>query len=312
MQLRDIIFGELRKQGYSLRGNKRVWDISDGKLWCLTKELVRRFETFEKYAPYKENVVEPEIKLLKNNAKQIISLLETKKFNIIDLGCGNGRKAEALICSLPKDIKVRYYAVDVSKILVRKAVNLIKKIGKSKVVSVKGFCADFMEFDDLEGLARSPEYQKNLVLLLGGTISHLDVHDALYRLSKDLFTGDVFVAGNGLRKGKRFVSLTKYKVPQLHNWFIHNVKEIGFNEEELKFDARFSHGRLELYYTFLVDKKVSFRGKNIYFRKGDEILVALQYKFFDKEVVGFCKMYFGEGKLLKSPGGEFCLAICKK
>lgn len=311
MQINKKIFAELIKQGYSVRAKRRVWDISDGKLWCLTPELVKGYEKFEKYAPYRQNVVVPETQLVKKNLKKIAKSLG-KRFNIIDLGCGDGKKAEALIKSLPNSVKVRYYPVDISKILVKRAEARMKKVGKKKVAIVKPINADFMEYEDIGGRVRNSEYQKNLILLLGGTISHLDIHDILYHLSKELFHGDLFVIGNGLRKGKRFVALQKYKVPQIDNWFMNTLREIGFKEEEVKCDARFSHGRLELYYTVLSDKRIHLGKKTVYFREGDEILVALQYKFYDKEIVKICKMYFPEVELHKSKGGEFCLAFCRK
>lgn len=311
MHPNKAFFRELVKQGYSIAKNKRVWDLSDGKLWCLTPELIEGYEKFVKYAPYKENVVEPEKDLLAKNAGMIFSLIHNPHANVLDLGSGDGKKASVFLKHLPKEAKVRYCPVDVSKELVTRAGDEAKKLSLPQVVGVKSYTGDFMD-GAFGGLVRNSDYQKNILLLLGGTLSHVDLHDLLFTLSKEMFNGDVFVIGNGLRKGKRFVQLDKYNVPQLYKWFIHTMNYIGFNENEVTYKARFANGRLELYYTIDVDKKVECDGKIIYFRKGDEVLVAVQYKFFEKELRKACKMYFSHVELVKSDDGEYCLAICRK
>jgi hypothetical protein len=179
-------------------------------------------------------------------------------------------------------------------------------------ISIKPFVSDFKDLDDIIGILRNKDYHNNLILLLGETISHYEINDFLFSLSSDMFSGDVLVIGNGYRVGKRFVDINKYKDPLFHQWFIHIIKGLGFLENEVQYDARFAHGRLEFFYKILVDKKINYQGKNISFRKGDEVVVAIQYKFYEKELKKFCKMYFREVDFLPDKKGQYCLLVCKK
>lgn len=312
MGINETIFKELIKQGYSKRNGARVWDLSDSKLWFLTPELVAGFLALEKFEPYKKNVIEPEIYLLKKYASSVLQKKSKNAFNIVDLGCGNGMKAEIFIKNLPSNVRTRYCAVDNSPIFLEQATSRIKSLKSKKVTNVQKFMSSFDEIDDVIAMLRNNEYSQNICLLLGSTLSNFEINDLLYKISKALFSGDCLVIGNGVRKGRRFVQLKKYKSPFFNNWFIHLVKGLGFSESEVEYDARFANGRVEGFYRILVEKDVDFNGKKVKFKKDDEILVATQYKYYLRELKKFCEMYFRNVELIKSQDEEYVLIICEK
>lgn len=312
MQMNELIFNELVKRGYSLYGKTKVWDVSNSKFWYLTPELARGFLNLRKYAPYKIRVVDDEIRLIKQHVPKIIAELKKNKFNLVDLGPGDGIKAEVVIKSLPRNIKIRYCPVDISQYYLKKASERIKELNSAKIDAVKSFISDFFDSDQILGLLKNSEYPVNLALLLGETISHYDIHDLLFTLSRNMIKGDYLIIGNGMRKGKRFEHLEKYRHPIFNAWFIHIMKGLGFKENELKFDVRFTHKRLEGFYHILVDKKIKYKGKSVQFKKGDEIIVGIQYKYFEKELKRYCSMYFSDVQLFKNKTNEYCLILCKK
>ncbi len=311
-KINDVIFKELVKRGYSKKGKKRVWDVSDSKLWYLTPALAKGFLNLKKYNPYRIRVIDAEIGLIKKNTRKIMKIFGKNKFNLIDLGCGSGLKAESFIKSLPKDVELRYSPVDINTYYISKTIERIRGLKSQKVKAIRPFIIDFRELDDAIGILRSGEYQINFSLLLGETISHYEIHDLLYSLSESMFKGDYLLIGNGIRKGRRFVELDKYRNPLFNDWFIHIIKGLGFNEKEVKVDVRFTHKRLEGYYRILVDKAIKYKGKKVIFRAGDEIIVAIQYKFFERELKKYCKMYFSNVWIFKNRSNEHCLLLCKK
>jgi len=312
MRVNDLIFKELIKRGYSLKGKKRVWDVANSKLWYITPELVKGYLSLNRYPPFKKNFIDLEINLIKKNVKGMIKYCNGSRFNLIDLGCGDGLKAQEFIKSLPSNAKVRYCPIDSSKTLLNLAVRRIKSMHSSKVSSVKPFLADFSQMEEIAATLRSSDYPSNIVLLLGGTIAHYDINDFLYQISRNMFPGDYLLAGNGYRTGKRFVHIEKYKNPLFHKWFVNIMKGIGFSENEIMVGARFDNGRLEGYYTILVDKKVSYNGKKVYFREGDEVITAVQYKFYPSELKKFYKLYFKDVQFIPDKKGEYCLLLGKK
>lgn len=312
MQVNGIIFKELMKRGYSLKGKTRVWDVADSKLWYLTPELSEGFLNLAKYEPYRKTVVDTELRLVKENTDKIINLFGKNNFNLIDLGCGGGLKTVAFIKSIPNNVKLRYCPVDISPYFINKSMGRVKMLKSKKVTAFKSFISDFKDLDDIVGMLRSGDYQKNLILLLGETLSHYDINDFLFQLSRNMFKGDFIVIGNGYRVGKRFVNVDKYKTSLFNAWFVQVMKGLGFNEDEVEYDARFANGRLEGFYRVLVDKKISYKGKNVSFKKGDEVVVAIQYKFYEKELIKFCKMYFCQVEFIADKKREYCILLCKK
>ncbi|MEK7106317.1 MAG: L-histidine N(alpha)-methyltransferase, partial [Patescibacteria group bacterium] len=174
------------------------------------------------------------------------------------------------------------------------------------------FVSDFKDFDDIIGALRSVDYQDNIVLLLGETLSHYDINELLHTLSEPMFSGDILIIGNGYRVGKRFVAIEKYKDSLFNEWFINIMRGLSFKDSEVEYDVRFANDRLEAFYKILADKTVSLGGKKVEFKKGDEVVVATQNKMFLDELKKFCKMYFSEVEILADEQKEYCLVVCKK
>ena len=312
MHINSVIFRELIKRGYSRDGKKRVWDVSQSKLWYLTPELVKGYLNLKRYSPYRKRVINDEVSLLQKHMPAIVEQFWRKGFNIIDLGCGEGSKAEVLIKLLPSNVKVRYCPVDVSSLLLQMAKNRVKSLRSPQVTSIKPLHEDFIESPYVLGMLRATDFQHNFALLLGETISHYDIHEVLFKLSNTMLNDDYLIIGNGIRKGKRFVNLPKYKDPLFHQWFVHIMRGLGFEDDEVAVDARFAHGRLEGFYHVLKDKTITYNGRSLHFKKNDEVIVAIQYKFFEHELKKYCAMYFSSVNFYKNKENEYSLIVCRK
>ena len=127
-----------------------------------------------------------------------------------------------------------------------------------------------------------------------------------------MFSGDYIIIGNSIRKGERFVEIDKYKIKEFDNWFMPLLREIGFNKEDIEYDAEFRNNRMESFYRIKVDKKIKHKGKEIKFRKGDEVLVFKLYKYYIEELEKFFRMYFSEIEIAKDIDTGYILALCKK
>ena len=90
------------------------------------------------------------------------------------------------------------------------------------------------------------------------------------------------------------------------------MRTLGFKDEEVEYNARFAHNRLEGCYKIKVDKTFDYEKRKIELKKGDNILVTFQYKFYEQELKDFCKMYFDTVNLVKDPINEYVLIACKK
>jgi len=312
MEINDLIFKELVRRGYSIKGENKVWNISDSKLWYLTPELAQGFLNLKNYNPYKTKVIDTEIEMINKHEEKLLFLFNAKSFNLIDLGCGDGLKASTFIKNLPEGFKVRYCAVDISQHYLDLASKAISDINSDKVVEIKTFTSDFNDLDNLIGLLSSREYKRNIIFLLGETISHYEVNELLYKIENSMQKGDIILIGNGYRVGERFVEIDKYKDELFHKWFFNIVKGLGFEENEVSYSPRFANDRLEFFYKILKDKEIEHKGRKVSFKKGDEIIVGCQYKYYEDEWTEFLDIYFCKVYVLKDTVKEYAFYLCEK
>ena len=313
MVIREVIFKELIKNGYSKSNGKKIWDIANRSLLNLTPEQAKAFLKLKNFKPYKKNVFDREVKLIKDNIGKFIEKIGTnKQFNLIDIGCGDGTKAKEFIRALRNKVKIRYCPISPDEYLINVAINNIKKGKFKNTIEYKPYKADFESLDKVASLIRSKKFQKNVILLHGSILASYEINDYLFKLSTDMLKGDYIIIGNGIRKGERLVNLDLYKNKIFGNLFSPLMKSLGFKKNEIEQDARFGEMRVEGFFKIKVYKKVIHKGKVIEFNKGDEIIVAILYKYYLEELENFFKMYFSEVNIVKDSEDEYILALCKK
>ena len=177
MEINDLIFKELIKRGYSLEGNTRVWNIADSKLWYLTPEQAQGFLDLEQGKLYQKEVIQKEIDLVNLNMTDIMKEVGVKNpLNIIDLGCGDGKKAVLFIGNMKDKVQIRYCPIDISGYMVSKAIEQIKKLNVREIVEFQWNISDFENLENISTLLRNKEYPKNLVLLLGNTLGNFEIN----------------------------------------------------------------------------------------------------------------------------------------
>lgn len=308
----DLVFRELIKRGYSKSGTKRVWDVSNHNLLVSSDESAQAFLNLKNFPVYRDNIINRETALIKASASTLRKSLGSGAFNLIDMNCANGERAVAFIKTLDPKAQVRYCPLSLSPRLTKEATLGLKKAGLKQVVAYAPQQVDFSKLSEVSGMLRTSKFQRNVILLMGSSIAALEINDFLFTLSKDLFQGDLLVVGNGIRTGKRLVHLDVYKHPTFDQWFIHLMHGLGLTKEDVMYGARFGNSRVECFYTLEADKVIEYGGKRVRLSKGDEILAAVIYKYYSKELENFCRMYFPAGEFLKDADNEYALVLCGK
>lgn len=312
MQMNDLIFKELIKRGYSLSGKTRIWNISDSKLWYISPEQAQAFLNIERSKEYEQQVIKKEIDLIKENIEEILKKVGKKPVNIIDLGCGDGKKAVLFIEYLKGKVKLRYCPVDISGYMVQKAVEKIKKMNVAEVVEFQWNISDFENLENVANVLRSGEYKNNLFMLLGNTLGNFEINDLLYKIRSSMHEGDFLLIGNGLDNRHYEEILKSYNNKPVQEWLLKILTQVGLSATDLEFSVKFDHSRVELYFVLTKDKTILFQDKTIHFDKGDQILVAVSYKYDEHEFKRIMKMYFDDLKVYVSKDRSYALALCKK
>ncbi len=311
-EINDLIFKELIKRGYSLEGNTHVWNIADSKLWYLRPEQAQAFLDLENSESYQEDVIQKEIDLINNNMELMIKRIKGENLNLIDLGCGDGKKAVLFIDKLKGSIRMRYCPIDISDYMVEKALTKIRKTDVEEVVKFQWNISDFENVENISNLLRVGDFKKNFFLILGNTLGNFEINELLYEIRSSMRGGDYLLIGNGLDNRHPEEILKSYDNAEVNEFLKHIPMQLGLKEEEIELGVRFKNSRVELYYTILNDKTIEFQDKKIYFRKGDQVLVSVSYKYTKEDFASFLKLYFGDVEIWTSKDKSYALALCKK
>ena len=283
----DLIFKELIKRGYSLEGNTRIWNIADSKLWYLKPEQAQAFLDLENSEIYKKEIIQKEINLIEENIEEIIEKIKKDNLNILDLGCGDGKKAVLFIKYLKGKVKLRYCPVDISSYMVNKAIENIRKTDAGEVVEFQWNISDFENIENISTLLRQGEFKKTLTLLLGNTLGNFEINELLYEIRSSMKGGDLLLIGNGLDNKNPEEILKSYKTDKVNEFLIYIPLQLGLLREDLKLGARFANSRVELYYTIQNEKKINFNDKEVIFNMGDQSLVSVSYKYNKSDFLSF-------------------------
>jgi uncharacterized SAM-dependent methyltransferase len=124
--------------------------------------------------------------------------------------------------------------------------------------------------------------------------------------------GDVLLIGNGLNTQNAEDILKSYNNKEVDNFLCKIPLQVGLSQESVRLGARFRNSRVELYYTILADREIIFQGKRIVFNKGDQIIIAVSYKYEKNDFIAFMKMYFDDVKIFFTQNNSYALVLCKK
>lgn len=314
MAINSLIFKELVKRSYTLEGRTRVWNLADSKLWYLTPSQAQGFLDLEDNKDYKKSIIDKEISLIQKNIKGIIKNLPAKYYNIIDLGCGDGKKGALFIKEFnSENKKVRYCPIDISSYMVEKAaINTIRALKVAEMLAFKWNISDFENLINVTPLLREQNFKNHFFLLLGNTLGNFDRNDILDGICQGMGKNDLLLIGNGLKTTFQKAMLKPYEDRLLDYFLVQVLLQIGLDKKGVEYGVRFINSRVEMIYIIKKDKTVSHLGKKISFEKGDIILVAISYKYtketFEKNLGNFFKDVF----VISDSQQTYALALCKK
>lgn len=313
LQINDLIFKELIKRGYSLEGNTRVWNIADSKLWYLTPEQAQAYLDVEKSEEYKKEMIDKEIEVLKENMANITEeVAKSEKVVIMDIGCGDGKKAIVPINFLrEKRKRIVYCPIDISGYMVEKAKQNISKLDVDEVVEFKWNISDFENLENVTPLLRKGD-EGIFMLFLGSTLGNFEMHEVLYEIRESMNFNDCLLIGVALNKLSPEELIKAYTSKYSDDFLGKVLEQIGFARDEMEFGARYKNSRVESFYTIKAEKIIEFQDKKIQFNKGDQIIVSVSYKYDEKQFESAIKLYFGNYKIYLNSDKTWALVLCKK
>ncbi len=140
-----------------------------------------------------------EIEILKSKKKQISKEIGDKEFNLIELGCGDGKKTKILLEQfLKNNQRLHFFPIDISEDSISEFIDSLR--GQYPDLRSEGLVSDY--FEGLYWLSEQ-NHRKNVVLFLGSNIGNFTPLKAgvfLSSLWKALNNDDLVLIGFDLRK----------------------------------------------------------------------------------------------------------------
>ena len=316
-EINDLIFKELLKRGYSLNSGTRIWNIGDSKLWYLTPEQAQAYLDLDNDKSYKNFTGQDSWKnLVKQNINELVEEIDGQAVNIVDLGCGNGSKAAFVIQELSKvctNLKLRYCPIDISGHMVMKAIETFSKLNLAEIVDFQWNISDFENLENITPLLKSGDYKKNIIFFFGNTLDNFEIHEMLYALRIAMDDNDLLVIDTAINDHRQDERINSYvNSPFYKGWLIHVPLLLGLKDSEIDFNGRFKNSRIEMFFTLKNDKEIKFQDKVIKLKEGDQIVVAVLYKYEKEILKSYLNMHFSNVSASFSDDNSKILAFCKK
>lgn len=181
----DVLIGLL--QSLKWLPSKYIYDTRGSRLFKEIMELPEYYLT------------RAEIEILKSKKKQIAKEIGDKEFNLIELGCGDGKKTKILLEQfLKNNQRLHFFPIDISEDSISEFIDSLR--GQYPDLRSEGLVSDY--FEGLYWLSEQ-NHRKNVVLFLGSNIGNFTPLKAgvfLSSLWKALNNDDLVLIGFDLRK----------------------------------------------------------------------------------------------------------------
>lgn len=273
-----------------------------------------RFAAFEHTSEY--GVGQTEIDLILDNEDKILSKLQSKDYSVLDMGCGDGKKAAAILTRLEgfSQNALNYFPVDISERMMSIAVSNVELAHDN--VHVETFKEDFEQgnFSKITYYLRRRYQRNNLILFLGQTIGNLsDSHRLLVNLRESMGEEDSLLVGFNLFLDESD-PLKGYDNQLVYHWLWTMPEKIGIARQDAEIKSYFNNAKhqVEVKMEFKKDWSKNYGSDLLSFHKGQKILVAVSHKFTKDEVFTlFAGAGFKIELFLESKKKNYGLVLCR-
>lgn len=261
----------------------------------------------------KEYGGESEFDIVSDNQSRISSLIGKKSFNLVDLGCGDGKKAALFISYFYKQLR-GYFPLDLSK----RMIEICSKIMELAYPDLEK--ESFQDDFEQGNVAKATYYlhrryqHNNLILFLGNTIGNIsDAHRVLVNIAESMTDSDLLIVGLAYFNFSN-VPADAYNVPGAIEVMWTIPEKIGIKRSDAKIYWTYNKGKrqLECQLEFLKDWSQNFSGTLLRFPKAQRIRLAISRRFTKDDIFElFANAGFKIEALLMDKEKSNTLVLCR-
>lgn len=237
-----------------------------------------------------------EAEILERHGDKIIGHLKDERFNLVELGCGDGAKTILLLKSILKQKKsLKFVPLDISQAAIESLVENLENEFKQLSFDIQGLVAEY--FQGISWLTENGA-DRNLVLFLGSNIGNFNRPTALRflrHLWHSLNDGDLVLIGFDLKKDLDVLYNAYNDKEGITKEFNFNVLDrinqtLGgnFNRENFQHQGLYNiqTGAMESYLISEVEQNVHIEelGKDFHFAPWEPIHMEYSYKYLPSDI----------------------------
>ncbi len=273
-----------------------------------------RFVSFEHTSEY--GVGQTEINLILDNEDKILSHLQKKEYSVLDIGCGDGKKAAAILARLESSSKnvLNYFPLDISERMIDIATDNVGLAHEQ--IHIEAFKEDFEKgnFSKITYYLRRRYQRNNLILFLGQTIGNLPAsHIVLVNLRESITENEFLLVGMAMLS-KNKDPLAGYDEKIIYDWLWTVPERIGIAKQDADIKLYFNSVKNQIEYKleFTRDWAKSYGNDLLNFYKGQKILIAVSHKFTKDEIFSlFAGAGFKIELFFESRKRDYGLVLCR-
>lgn len=305
------------------RKNQFLTDIQEAELITALvgrREIPLKFEYFgegaDRYTSFthpKEVGGESELDILIDHERKITDILGSKSLNLLDLGCGDGKKAAFFINHIDQKLSV-YSGIDLSLRMLEIATNNMELAHPN--LPKETFQEDFEQGNiaNVTYYLHRRYQNNNLILFLGNTIGNIsDAHRVLINLRESMTDEDFLMVGLAYYNQKN-IPLDAYSIPPVIDWLWTVPDKIGIKRSDAKIYVSYNKFRrqLEFQLEFLKDWAKTFGTNYLRFPNGQRIRLAISRRFTKDDIFElFANAGFKIESLLIDKERNNALVLCR-
>lgn len=290
--------------------NKSYYDLRNSKLWYVSHKGAEAYMNVSRHKEYQHLIDSSETELFPRVAYTLRK--QSKLFNVIDLGSGDGMKGKKFIDSLGNENVKAYFPIDIQEVELSRAISSHKQASYSVHPTVLGF----------EKLAsRFPINQKpqevGVFLMLGGTYCNFDskivneyLKPALQRQEDRLIVSSPIRDYTNVKQ-----LLSSYLQPNMEEMSFSVLRQIGFEHEHFRVNPKNRAFIMHLRYeddcvvtSYILEKEKTIQGVRL--PQGTRFDITTSWKPKKVEFLNALDQDFNIDEVVSNR--TMCVAICSK
>jgi uncharacterized SAM-dependent methyltransferase len=269
----------------------------------------------------KYGIPQIETRLLRNKIINVFQdMAKPSTLNVLDIGCGDGRKAKEVLSCLTQWSIVKYLPIDISAGMLTNAIRTVRGNDQLGSIEIQDIESDFEEIDEIKSnqIRKHKKYQNSLLLFLGNILGNVQSPEkVLNGVIKLMDPGDHMLVGIDLWNQDKIQEIRQqYEFREMFDLVFTTLEYLGAKQGDGEFDVLVDQDDHEVKIMFKFNRvweytlpfQIHYRTITAHFEKGDSVQLASSYRFSKRKLAEIMRnIHLPDSQTYEDDAGTFLL-----